>query len=302
MRPQYPWTKPISKDADNVGFFSIGSVEEKIPFVLYPFLSSSDVFLCVYKNYDYPEDLSDDVMDEIKSLLHTENMKGVVFDIKVHDWTNTQHLRHSRNLSRSLQDICSDLAINSSAILSNGGQLIGNAVGFFYERMEAREVLRGAGPLDLTKFALEIGADILLMTKRARQRIEAKKWLRDKIINGELSDAAEEILSQASSCFASTERIKIFSPKKGYVHHLAMNEIHSLKSELASAHPGSGFSLRKKTGDWIEIGDDIVEVYLPEGQNNPLEEEAYKKAFVISTDPPNHQPLILEKLELRLHS
>lgn len=300
MRPQYAWTKPASKNADNVGLFSFGSVEEKTPFVLYPFLLSSDIVLRAYKNYDYPDNLSVEARDEIKSLVHTENLKGVVFDIRVRDWTHTQNLRHARNLSRSLRKICSDLAINSSEILSNGGQLIGDAVGVFFEMMEARDVLKGAGPPDLTKFTFEIGADFLLMTKRARQMIAAKKWLRDQIVNGKLTHASEEISSQISSCPVSSEKIRIPSQKNGYVHHLAMNEIHSLKSKLASAHPGNGFSLIKKTGDWIEIGDDIVEVYLPEGQKNPLEEKAFKKAYVISTDPPHHQPLILEKINHRL--
>lgn len=297
MRPQYPWTKNAARDKDKVGLFSFGSVEEKMPFVMYPYLLSSDVLLCAYKNYDYPEDLSVEITEGIKSLLRTENLKGVVFDVRVPDWTNIQNLRHARDLSLSLLKICSDLAITSSATLSNGCQLIGNAVGLFYEMMEARDVLKGEGPSDLTKFTLEIGADFLLMTKRARERIKAKKRLRDQIVNGTFIEASEEISSQISSWIVSSEKIRISTQKKGFVHYLAMNKIHSLKSKLAAAHPGNGFSLIKKPGDWIEIGDDIVEVLLPKGQKNPLEDKAFKKAFVITNDPSYHQPLILEKID-----
>lgn len=296
MHPQYPWTKSAARDADKVGLFSFGSAEEKVPFVLYPYLLSSRVVLCAYKSYDYPEDLSVELTEEIKSLLRTGNLKGVVFDVRVHDWTHVQNLRHARTLSLSLLKICRDLAITSSAILSNGGQLIGNAVGSFYEMMEAGDVLKGGGPPDLIKFTLEIGTEFLLMTKRAGEKIEAKKRLRDQIFRGKFIEASEEISSQISSCIISSEKIRITSQKKGYVHQLAMNKIHSLKSELASAHPGNGFSLIKKPGDWIEIGDDIVELFLAEGRKNPLEDEAFKKVFLITADPPCHQPLILEKI------
>lgn len=302
MQLRYPWTKSISKDAEKVGLISIGSLEVKIPFVLYPLLLSADIVLSVYKNYDYPQDLSIEVIDEIKSLLHNEKVKGVFFDLRVHNWTNNQYAKHSRILTQSLQEMCRDLEMTSSIILSNGGQLIGNAVGEFYEMMEAGEVLTGEGPLDLTKFALEIGADLLIMMKRSQQRIEAKKWLRDKIVSRELTDAGNELLSQASSFFVFTEKIKYSSIKKGYVHHLAMSELHTLRSELASTHPGIGFSFIKKTGDWVEKGDDIIEVCLPKGQENPFKEGTFQNTLVISTDPPDYQPLILERPGLRSHS
>jgi thymidine phosphorylase len=302
MQLRYPWIRPISKGAEKVGLISIGSLEVKIPFVLYPLLLSADIVLGVYKNYDYPQDLSVEVINEIKTLLHNEKVKGVFFDLRVHNWTNGQYIRHSRILSQSLQEICRDLEISSSIILSNGGQLIGNAVGAYYEMIEAGEALKGEGPLDLTKFTLEMGADLFIMVKRTQQKIEAKKWLRDKIVSRDLADVGKEMLSQASSYFDSTEKLKYSSKKKGYIHHLAMSELHTLRSELASNHPGIGFSFIKKTGDRVEKGDDIIEVCLPAGQENPLEEEIFQKAFVISADPPNYQPLILERSGLRLHS
>lgn len=301
MGPRYSGMNATSKGVDNVGIISIGAIEEKIPFILHAFLSSFDIVLCIRKNFDYPEDPSTGIIGEIKLLLHTEKLKGVVFDIRVRDWTNPKVLKQSRDLSLSLRNVCSDFAINSSVILSNGRRLFGNAVGGAYEIAEAREVLWGRGPKDLTKFALEIGADFLMMTHRVRQRIEAKKWLRDKIVKGEFLYKDEINFSHASLFSVPIEKIKVFSPRKGYVHNLSMNAIHSLKSELASAHAGLGFFLIKKTGDWIETGDALVEVYLPKGQKNPLEEEAYEKAFILSTDPPGHQPFILEKFEVQLH-
>jgi len=302
MHPQYPWTTPVSSRAEKVGLFSIGSLEDKIPYVLYPLLLSSNIALSVYKNYKYPKDLSLELISEIKSSLRKENMKYVIFDLRIQNWTNTRYYNHSRLLSQSLQDNCDELEINSSIILSNGDQLIGNTVGVFTEMMEAGEVLGGKGPADLTKFALEIGADFLLMTRKAQQSLDAKKWLRDKIISGELSETGKKTITQAASFLDLTERFRLFSPRNGYVHHLAMDGLHALKSELTNTHPGICIFLKKKPGDRIEKGENMIELYLPMGQKNSLKQETCQKVFDISSDPPNHQPLMLERLGLNLHS
>ena len=291
MHLQHPWTKPISSAVERVSLISIGSLEKKISFILYPLLLSSDVVLNLYKSYDYPQDLSIELINDIHKLLRNKNLKNVVFDLRILNWTNTSHLRHSRFLSQTLQDICNDLEINASIILSNGSKLIGNAVGVLSEMREVSEILKGTGPPDLTKFALELGADFLMMTKKADQRIEAKIWLRDKILGGELS----------LHCPDFSEKGKFLSLKKGYVHHLAMDELHALKAELANTHPGNCLLLKKKPGDWVEKGEDLIEFYFPKGKKNPLKQESCQKVFVISTDPPSHQPLILERLGLNLH-
>ena len=275
---------------ERVGLISVGSLEKKLPFVLYPLLLCSDVVLSFYKNYDYPQDLSIELIEEIRSLLQKKNVKNVVFDLRIQHWTIAPHLRRTRHLSQTLQDICNDLEINTSILLSNGSQLFGNAVGPLSEMMEVSDILKGEGPPDLKKFCLEIGADFLMMTKKTDQRIEAKKWLRDKILGGELSPSFPDL----------SEKWKFRSLKQGYVHHLAMDELLTLKSELAKAHPGICLSIKKRAGDWVEIGEVLIEVYFLEGQKKPLDRRTCQKIFVFSADPPKYQPLILERLGLNI--
>ena len=130
------------------------------------------------------------------------------------------------------------------------------------------------------------------MMKKAHQRIDAKKWLRDKIINGDFSRSHTDL--------AAITRLS--SPKKGYIHHLVMEELCLLRSELASVHPMIGLALLKKPGDWVEKGEDIVEVNLLKGQKNPIQQEICCKLFVYSSHPPNFQPFILERFGLHSHS
>ena len=295
MHPRYPWTASCSTDAEKVGLFSIGSLEEKIPFVLYPLLLSSDIALVVHKIQDFPGDLTSDLTDKIKTSLQKDNVKNIIFDLRIRRWTNTRHFERARLLSRSLKDNCDELGINSSIILSNGDRLIGNTLGTYFEMMEAENARRGKGPLDLTKYALEIGTDILMMTNKARQRLDAKKWLRDRIINSASTEDENKTNPPSPPFLYTTKQIRLAPSQYGYVHRLDMDMLHSLKSEPASHHPGIGFSFLKKTGDRIDPGNDVVEVFLQEGKNIPFEADIFRKMFAISSTPPDYQPFILER-------
>ena len=66
MHPQYPWTNLTSWEGSKVGLISIGSIEEKIPYILYPLLLSSNVVFSFYKNYGYPKALSIEIIYEIQ--------------------------------------------------------------------------------------------------------------------------------------------------------------------------------------------------------------------------------------------
>jgi pyrimidine-nucleoside phosphorylase len=292
MPPQNPKKIPVSVEEENAGFISIGSLEEKLPTVLVPLLSSSDIILGNCKNYTYPRELSVELIDEIKLLLQKKNIKSVVFDLRIHGWTDTPNLKRSRILARSLQDLCDDLQINNSIFLSNGDHFFGNAVGRYSEKMEAREVLRGEGPPDLTKFALEIGADYMLMTQKARLRTVAKKQLRDKIISGEI----------APSRPGFAEKTAMPSKKNGYIHHIALDKLNALRTYLSIIHPELGLQLAKKPGDWVAKGETVADVCIPEGQKNPIKQKTCQELFVMFNTPPNHHPLILERLGLNIHS
>jgi thymidine phosphorylase len=291
MSPQSPGKKTASGRIDKVALITVGCIERKIPYVLYPLLLASDIDLSMYKNYGYPQDLSIELIQEFTVLLRKEKVENAVFDLRIQLGTDASHLRRARNLSRELQDICHDNKINNSIILSDGNQLIGAAVGTLCEMIEAREVLEGKGPPDLIKFSIEIAADFLMMTKKTDQRIWAKKCLRDKILAGDLSPALCDLSKNG----------KFSSPKKGYIHHLKMDELFRLKSELANVHSEICFSLKKRTGDWVDRGEDLIEFYFPEGQTKTPPARTCQKIFAILSDPPNHQPLILERLGLDLH-
>jgi pyrimidine-nucleoside phosphorylase len=293
---------PEIRGWEDVGTISIGSCEEKIPLVLSRLMPLTGVVLSLSESFSFPKGHLEELTDRIESILQHKGIRSIVFDVRVREWPESKSLKTAQTLSQALQEICSRLQISSSVYLSNGCQPLGNLMGTQFEIIEAEDVLRGNGPPDVTKFALEIGADLLLMSKKVVQKRDGKKMLRDIIIQNKISLPGVNQFVQSITPFPSLKKMTILSEKKGYVHHLVIDEIHSLKSELDASHKESGFALLKKAGDLVEKEEGIVRLFLGEGEKNLQWESKFQKVFKILSDPPEFQPFILERSEIRISS
>jgi pyrimidine-nucleoside phosphorylase len=256
-----------------------------------------DLFL--YKNYEFPKSRVDFLLRNIQSILDKQRPYGIVFDLRVCGWPETQSLRKARDLSQSLQNICDNLKINSSVFLTNGHQPLGNAFGTKYERIEAGNVLKGKGPFDLKKYAMEIGSDLLLLTKKFQQKIEAKKYIKDEIIEGRAAYKPMAI-KESSPSNISSKKIGISSHRKGYIHRLSMEAIFETKSKLSPSCHGNGLRLVKKVGDRTEKGDLLLEIFTPQNKEMHRIRKEIQKAYTITAKPPDFQPLILERPGIRM--
>jgi thymidine phosphorylase len=302
MQFPYPWLNLKGRGPENVGLISSGAVDEKIPLILHLLLISFDITLDFHHNCGFfssglPISLS---LEKTKRFLLKTESRSIVFDIRVPDWSDFKNLSQSRQLSRNLQDICSRRGIGSSVFLSSGSQQPGNLLGPWFEILEARDVFEGKGPPDLVKFAFEIAADFLLLTKKARHRMEANILLKEKIMSGEAAGLAFENLRIPSPSPGVRTKIRIDSLREGYLHHWVPHALLALRHKLLSTIPGSGFSLLRKQGDKIKRGEKILEAYFLDDQKKWGAVEDLRKTFVISTDRPVFRPFILERPQLRL--
>lgn len=279
---------------------SLGSPEDKIFIILSSLLRSAGIDLVLYNNYDFPKSHIHLLLDDIRSHLVKHRPGGIVFDLRVLGWADARSLEKARNLSQSLQAVSDKLRINSSVFLCNGYKPLGNAIGASYEYIESWEILTSKGPPDLKKYVLEVGVDLLLLTKKYEQKLEAKKFVKDAITQGKaVHNLPASKLKPASEIFPK-KYTKILSPRKGYIHYLSMEAIFKAKSKLISSRPGNGMIILKKVGDSTEKGDHLVELFTLENEEIYRIEEEIKRAYIISQKPPNFQPLILERPGLRM--
>lgn len=238
----------------------------------------------------------------------------ITFDIKVGEGSFLNTLREARNFGFSLRRICKRMNIDSSYILSNLDQPLGQAIGNSLEVREAIEVLKGKGPLDVLKLALEIGSEMLFLADMAPNKTEAKICLKSKIEEGKALDKFKEIIKAQKGIPLIVDdydllplakvRKKVFSLKEGYIVRIKMREIALLqqrlstgqKSQMSSTNHDAGFLIFKKLGDKTLKGDVLAEVYLNEESALSIIQEKLREAFLIVENPPDFKPFIIEKI------
>lgn len=237
--------------------------------------------------------------------------KKIVFDIQVGDGSFLESAEKAKNLAYSIKDICTRLKIDSSFILSDMTQPLGQAFGDTHELIEALEILKAEGPSDVLKLCLELGTEMLMLAKRANHRIEAKEMLRTEILKGNALEKLREIINvqgrdsrvvdDYSLLRTTAGKAEIRSPKKGFIQTFKMTQIFSLylrlreKSGLKVGH-AAGFLVFKKKGDWVEKGETLAEVYFHDKRTATQVIKELQDIFYISETPPNFQPLIIDRI------
>lgn len=250
---------------------------------------------------------------EIENLVLSQKLaggiQGIVFDIKVGEGSSLLSRPEAKIFISSLEKVCNRLEIGYSFILNDLNQPLGESIGKCLEVREAANILKGNGPLDVLKLVLELGSEMLLLARKSKTKTVAKSCLKRKIEEGQALRKFEEIIKAqgGNSLLVSDDslfpranlRKIVYSPRKGYLHRIKMEEINHLGHELAASQPDSdrtGFLIFKKIGDRVEENEVIAEVHLNNAGPWPVLESGLKKAFVLSKKPPGFKPFIIESI------
>lgn len=242
------------------------------------------------------------------------SVNSAVFNINVGAGSLIQKPQEGRNLAEALKSAFKRLQINTSFFLTDLSQPIGQALGNSLEVKEAIEILKGSGPLDLLKLALEFGSDMLLFTDKTMSKGEAKEILKKKILSGdsltkfrEIIKAQEgdtRIVDNDSLLPFSEEKTKIRSIKTGFIQKINTRKLYSVylkyvsleRRSTDSGNCGIGFLLQKKAGDWVKKGESLVEFHHNSKVNRSWTGDEFQGIFTISETPPPFQPLIIERM------
>jgi pyrimidine-nucleoside phosphorylase len=235
--------------------------------------------------------------------------KGIAVDVRVGGYPLQTKTPNARDLAEDLKEHCDAAGMGFSFFISNQNQPLGHALGPVLELQESLDVLKAKGPLDLTKIALELGADLLMFAGKFFHRTEAKSFLKNLLISGAAYSRFREIIqAQKSEEVAektlfpyppATQESRIVSRRKGYINRIAMDRIIDLKQRLCREDRSAGFLLLKKIGDITDINETVVRAYLPQSWDTKLIQTEIQDIFTLSRTPPEFQPQIKEKIKGR---
>ena len=226
----------------------------------------------------------------------------IFIDVKVGNGALMKTLDSAKELARTMIEIGKKFDKTVICILTDMNEPLGYAIGNSLEVKEAMDSLKGYGPSDVLELIVSIASLVLQKTENISDE-EARNLCMKKITSGEAYKKFEELVEyQHGNLKEMKISKKIFSvkaDKEGYITKidaLGLGEIARIigagrltKEDVID--PSVGLVLSKKRGDYVNVGDELVKVYL-----NKLDIKLIEilDCFEISDNKPEDIPLIYE--------
>ncbi|MEO0184622.1 MAG: thymidine phosphorylase [candidate division WOR-3 bacterium] len=204
-----------------------------------------------------------------------EDLDGLVIDVKFGSGAFMKQYGNAKYLCRSLVQIGKKFGVKTVGILTDMNNPLGEYVGNSLEVIETIECLKGKGPKDLMRITLALGEMML----RIAHIKGGRKLLLSKIASGDALNKFKEmiifqegdarVINDYSRLPIAKNRIKYLAAKTGYIHNIDTFKLGMLCTQLGAGRlkkddcidPGCGFRIYRKTGDFVEKGEPLVEIF-----------------------------------------
>lgn len=235
---------------------------------------------------------------------------AIVLDVKTGSGAFMKDEADSFALAREMVKIGNGAGKKCVAVVSDMDQPLGFAVGNALEVEEAIATLKGRGPADFVELCLTLGAQMLLLGKKAETEQEAREKLLAVIKDGSaLQKLAEFVEAQGGDAAAvyDTARLpkasltkEVKADKEGFVGHINCEEVGvcslilggGRETKESSIDLSVGIVLQKKTGDNVLSGDTLAVLYANEPDKMEEAERRLKLAYRITNEMPQKRSLI----------
>lgn len=217
---------------------------------------------------------------------------AIVLDVKVGSGAFMKTEEDAIRLARAMVDIGTHVGRETVAVISNMDQPLGHAVGNALEVAEAIDALRGRGPADLRELCLSLGAQMVVLSGKAKAVAEARRMLEEALecgaafakmrafVSAQGGDPAmvddPALLPKAASVREVTAdrggRVLAIDAQR--VGHAAMLLGAGRETKESVIDPGAGIVLKKKLGDEVAAGDVLAELHIGAGREGRAEESA----------------------------
>ena len=202
-----------------------------------------------------------------------EGLDALVLDVKFGSGAFMKTREHAQTLAKSLVATGQRMNVKTSALLTDMNQPLGRMAGNANEVQESIDTLRGEGPADLTELTLELGAEILCLTREDADRNEKLKSLEAQIDSGNAYEKFEQMvaaqggsLSKLSPLAASQE---IRANTNGHIHSINTQQLGEAIIELGGGRKVMtdkidhhvGLEMLVRIGDEVEAGQPLVRMF-----------------------------------------
>lgn len=237
---------------------------------------------------------------------------AIVLDVKCGDGAFMHDIESARRMADLMVEMGRKAGKKTIALITSMEQPLGNAVGNALEVKEAIETLKGDGPRDITDLSVEIAGAMIFAAGICADLSEGRVMAEDALASGrglekfrtmiKAQGGDERVAEDTGILPAAKEKKTVTAEKAGFVQ-----AVHAKRIGAASVHtgagrakkddipdPGAGMMLRKKTGDRVERGEVLAEVFACSSERAENAAAEVFAAYEIGDEPCSRPELLLD--------
>lgn len=196
-----------------------------------------------------------------------------IIDVKVGNGALMKNILDARLLAKTMINIGKRYNKATICVLTNMDEPLGFAVGNSLEVKEAMDTLQGLGPNDLLELVIKLASIVISSIKKISIE-EAESACFKQLNNGNAFNKFKELVSaqhgNLNEIEISNRVFSVRSTKSGYINHINTLEIGNLARQIGAGRFTQedkinykvGIVLTHKIGDYVNINDELVKVYL----------------------------------------
>lgn len=249
------------------------------------------------------------IASSIMSKKIASGAKKIVIDVKVGEGALVRNIEEARELSNRMIEIGKKFDRKVVCLLTNMDYPLGKNIGNVLEVVEAMQVLDGTVSDDLKSLSLELAA-IMISIGKDITREEAYLEAKEALESGKAYEKFKEFVTYQGGNLNYIElsnNIKTFNSKKsGYITNIDARRLADFIVDIRNKDKvdyKTGIVLNHKMGDYVEIGEKLLDVYI--NKDEEIEEnsellnydEILEECFEISDEKKQDVKLIYEVIE-----
>ena len=236
-----------------------------------------------------------------------EGLDALVLDVKWGSGAFMKTRADAHALARSMVDTGRRMHVPTTAIITDMNQPLGRMAGNAVEVNESVDALQGRGPADLLEVTLELGAELLVLTKRESSLAAAKQRLERAISSGAGLEKFREMVAAQRGNLDAPRPIapasEVASPHAGYVAKMDTEALGRVIIELGGGRKklgdvldlSTGLEMLVRLGDKVDAGQPLVRVFAKSDAAERVRHELIA-AIVIADEPALPPTLIAERI------
>ncbi|MCA9508647.1 MAG: thymidine phosphorylase [Myxococcales bacterium] len=210
------------------------------------------------------------IASSIMSKKLAEGIDGLVLDVKFGSGAFMKDIEQSRTLASTMVALGAHMGKKVTACLTNMDQPLGVMIGNSLEIIESIDILHGRGPKDSQELTVELGAEMLLLAKKASSLEEGRKLVEQSLSSGRALDKFIEMVKaqggdtkyiiEPKNFRPAQQKIVIKSKNAGYICEidsrfvgLAAGLLGGGRTKLTDEiNPSVGIEMHVKIGDHVD--------------------------------------------------